>query len=76
MIKRKITDVFEYIFIFFPINNVFFAAKVQAKIPKQMRTFEDSQKSKKTVASMIERKGEEKNKKCGGFKRSLCINNQ
>ncbi|KAG6461236.1 hypothetical protein O3G_MSEX012487 [Manduca sexta] len=38
-------------------------AKVQAKIPKQMRTFEDSQKSKKTVASMIERKGEEKGKK-------------
>ncbi|XP_068631191.1 signal recognition particle receptor subunit alpha [Battus philenor] len=38
-------------------------AKSQAKIPKQMRTFEDSQKSKKTVASMIERKGEEKNKK-------------
>ncbi|CAH0726726.1 unnamed protein product, partial [Brenthis ino] len=38
-------------------------AKTQAKIPKQMRTFEDSQKSKKTVASMIERKGEEKSKK-------------
>ncbi|XP_045536778.1 signal recognition particle receptor subunit alpha [Papilio machaon] len=38
-------------------------AKSQAKIPKQMRTFEDSQKSKKTVASMIERKGDEKNKK-------------
>ncbi|XP_034832802.1 signal recognition particle receptor subunit alpha homolog [Maniola hyperantus] len=38
-------------------------AKSQAKIPKQMRTFEDSQKSKKTVASMIERKGEEKSKK-------------
>ncbi|XP_047997685.1 signal recognition particle receptor subunit alpha homolog isoform X2 [Leguminivora glycinivorella] len=38
-------------------------AKSQAKIPKQMRTFEDSQKSKKTVASMIERKGEEKGKK-------------
>lgn len=31
-----------------------------------MRSFEDSQKSKKTVASMIERKGEEKtNKKSG-----------
>lgn len=30
-----------------------------------MRTFEDSQKSKKTVASMIERKGEEKSKKSG-----------
>ncbi|KAL0829023.1 hypothetical protein ABMA28_003895 [Loxostege sticticalis] len=38
-------------------------AKSQAKIPKQMRTFEDSQKSKKTVASMIERKGDEKSKK-------------
>ncbi|KAM3958749.1 signal recognition particle receptor alpha [Aphomia sociella] len=38
-------------------------AKSQAKIPKQMRSFEDSQKSKKTVASMIERKGEEKSKK-------------
>ncbi|XP_052742267.1 signal recognition particle receptor subunit alpha homolog [Bicyclus anynana] len=38
-------------------------AKSQAKLPKQMRTFEDSQKSKKTVASMIERKGDEKNKK-------------
>lgn len=29
----------------------------QAKLPRQMRTFEESQKSKKTVASMIERKG-------------------
>lgn len=38
-------------------------AKNQAKIPKQMRTFEDSQKSKKTVASMIERKGDDKVKK-------------
>ncbi|CAH1637035.1 unnamed protein product [Spodoptera littoralis] len=38
-------------------------AKSQAKIPKQMRTFEDSQKSKKTVASMIERRGEDKGKK-------------
>ncbi|XP_060532432.1 signal recognition particle receptor subunit alpha homolog [Cylas formicarius] len=34
--------------------------RVQANIPKQMRTFEESFKSKKTVASMIERKGEEK----------------
>lgn len=32
-----------------------------------MRTFEDSQKSKKTVASMIERKGEEKSKKQGNY---------
>ncbi|XP_049874961.1 signal recognition particle receptor subunit alpha [Pectinophora gossypiella] len=38
-------------------------AKTQAKIPKQMRSFEDSLKSKKTVASMIERKGEDKGKK-------------
>lgn len=34
-----------------------------------MRTFEDSVKSKKTVASMIERKGDEKEtKKSGMFK--------
>lgn len=46
---------------------LYFIAKSQAKIPKQMRTFEDSQKSKKTVASMIERKGEEKGKKTGEF---------
>lgn len=31
-------------------------SRTQAKIPKQMRTFDESQKSKKTVASMIERK--------------------
>lgn len=37
--------------------------KQQAKAPKSMRTFEESGKSKKTVASMIERKGEEKNVK-------------
>ncbi|CRL07276.1 CLUMA_CG020255, isoform A [Clunio marinus] len=30
----------------------------QATIPRQMRTFEQSNKSKKTVASMIERKGD------------------
>lgn len=35
-------------------------SKQQAKVPKQMRTFEESFKSKKTVASMIERKGDEK----------------
>lgn len=35
-------------------------SKAQAKQPKQMRTFEESMKSKKTVSSMIERKGEEK----------------
>lgn len=38
-------------------------SKSQAKLPKQMRTFDESTKSKKTVASMIERKGEEKNQK-------------
>lgn len=40
-------------------------SRAQARIPKQMRTFEESQKSKKTVASMIERKGgdEKENKK-------------
>ncbi|KAF5282191.1 hypothetical protein FQR65_LT02888 [Abscondita terminalis] len=38
-------------------------SKVKAKVPKQMKTFEESFKSKKTVASMIERKGEEKNAK-------------
>lgn len=30
----------------------------QSKLPRQMRSFEQSQKSKKTVASMIERKGD------------------
>lgn len=40
--------------------------KYQSMIPKQMRTFEESSKSKKTVASMIERKNDEKeNKKTG-----------
>lgn len=34
--------------------------RLQAKLPKQMRSYEDSHKSKKTVASMIERRGEEK----------------
>ncbi|CAG9837989.1 unnamed protein product [Diabrotica balteata] len=38
-------------------------SKVQLKQPKQMRTFEESFKSKKTVSSMIERKGEEKPQK-------------
>lgn len=33
-----------------------FIGRLQAKLPKQMRSFNDSQKSKKTVASMIERK--------------------
>lgn len=34
--------------------------RLQMKIPKQMRSYNESVKSKKTVASMIERKGEEK----------------
>ncbi|CAG9858623.1 unnamed protein product [Phyllotreta striolata] len=38
-------------------------SKDQLKQPKQMRTFDESQKSKKTVSSMIERKGEEKPQK-------------
>lgn len=37
--------------------------RVQACIPKQMRTFNESTKSKKTVASMIERKGDDKENK-------------
>ncbi|XP_056639574.1 signal recognition particle receptor subunit alpha homolog [Diorhabda sublineata] len=37
--------------------------RTQLKQPKQMRTFEESVKSKKTVSSMIERKGEEKPQK-------------
>ena len=37
----------------------------QAKLPKQMRTFDESLKSKKTVASMIERKDGEETKKQG-----------
>lgn len=37
--------------------------KNQAKMPKQMRTFNESLKSKKTVASMIERKDDNDNKK-------------
>lgn len=37
--------------------------KSQAKVPKPMRTFDESQKSKKTVASMIERKDDNKDTK-------------
>lgn len=48
-------------------EQILFAAekwgKSQAKIPKQMRTFDESFKSKKTVASMIERKDDKENKK-------------
>ncbi len=35
-------------------------AREQAVAPKAMKSFEESQKSKKTVASMIERKGDDK----------------
>lgn len=35
-------------------------AKAQAKAPKSMRSFDQSSKSKKTIASMVERKGDEK----------------
>lgn len=37
--------------------------RIQALAPKQMKSFEESLKSKKTVASMIERKGDEKETK-------------
>ncbi|XP_015594091.1 signal recognition particle receptor subunit alpha homolog isoform X2 [Cephus cinctus] len=37
--------------------------RTQAKLPKQMRTFDESFKSKKTVASMIERKDDKDTKK-------------
>lgn len=40
--------------------------RAQACIPKQMRTFNESTKSKKTVASMIERKGDDKENKKNG----------
>lgn len=40
-------------------------SRAQAKLPKQMRTFDESQKSKKTVASMIERKDDKDEKKPG-----------
>jgi signal recognition particle receptor subunit alpha len=50
--------------------------KTQALIPKHMRSFEESQKSKKTVASMIERKGDDKeNKKKGNSIFVLIIDN-
>ncbi|XP_012535416.2 signal recognition particle receptor subunit alpha homolog [Monomorium pharaonis] len=44
-------------------------SRSQAKIPKQMRTFDESQKSKKTVASMIERKDEKDDRKQGKRKK-------
>ncbi|XP_076237989.1 signal recognition particle receptor alpha isoform X1 [Calliopsis andreniformis] len=49
-------------------------ARTQAKIPKQMRTFDESQKSKKTVASMIERKDDKDNKKQGKKKKGINTN--
>ncbi|XP_033209961.1 signal recognition particle receptor subunit alpha homolog isoform X2 [Belonocnema kinseyi] len=54
-------------------DNILVAAenwgKAQAKLPKQMRTFDESFKSKKTVASMIERKDDKDNKKQGKKKK-------
>ncbi|XP_017794130.1 PREDICTED: signal recognition particle receptor subunit alpha homolog isoform X3 [Habropoda laboriosa] len=49
-------------------------ARTQAKIPKQMRTFDESLKSKKTVASMIERKDDKDNKKQGKRKKGVNTN--
>ncbi|XP_003398024.4 signal recognition particle receptor subunit alpha homolog isoform X1 [Bombus terrestris] len=49
-------------------------ARTQAKIPKQMRTFDESQKSKKTIASMIERKDDKDNKKQGKRKTGVNTN--
>ncbi|CAK9807159.1 Signal recognition particle receptor subunit alpha [Anthophora plagiata] len=46
-------------------------ARTQAKIPKQMRTFDESLKSKKTVASMIERKDDKDDKKQGMKKKGI-----
>ncbi|XP_014605023.1 PREDICTED: signal recognition particle receptor subunit alpha homolog [Polistes canadensis] len=61
-------------------NNVLVAAeqwaRAQAKIPKQMRTFDESLKSKKTVASMIERKDDKENKKQGKKKKGTINNNE
>ncbi|XP_043487833.1 signal recognition particle receptor subunit alpha homolog isoform X1 [Polistes fuscatus] len=51
-------------------------ARAQAKIPKQMRTFDESLKSKKTVASMIERKDDKENKKQGKKKKGTINNNE
>ncbi|KAJ9586851.1 hypothetical protein L9F63_019533 [Diploptera punctata] len=44
--------------------------RVQASIPKQMRSYKESEKSKKTVSSMIEKKSNEKeNQKAGKIKK-------
>ncbi|XP_050442436.1 signal recognition particle receptor subunit alpha homolog [Adelges cooleyi] len=40
--------------------------RAQANIPKQMRSYNESSKSKKTVASMIEKKGNDKENKKNG----------
>lgn len=48
-------------------------ARKQAAAPRAMKTFEESQKSKKTVASMIERKGDDKeNKKAKKVEGKYC----
>ncbi|XP_011310158.1 signal recognition particle receptor subunit alpha homolog [Fopius arisanus] len=47
--------------------------KQQAKMPKQMRTFDESAKSKKTVASMIERKDDKDDKKSGKSKKKAAV---
>ncbi|XP_072750016.1 signal recognition particle receptor subunit alpha homolog isoform X1 [Anoplolepis gracilipes] len=49
-------------------------SRTQAKIPKQMRTFDESQKSKKTVASMIEKKDDKDDKKPGKRKKAINSN--
>ncbi|XP_012215278.1 signal recognition particle receptor subunit alpha homolog isoform X1 [Linepithema humile] len=49
-------------------------SRTQAKMPKQMRTFDESQKSKKTVASMIERKDDKEDKKSGKKKKAINSN--
>ncbi|XP_057328116.1 signal recognition particle receptor subunit alpha homolog [Microplitis mediator] len=54
----KFIDDFKYI-----LTNAEQWGKQQAKLPKQMRTFDESFKSKKTVASMIERKDDKDNNK-------------
>ncbi|XP_029172259.1 signal recognition particle receptor subunit alpha homolog isoform X1 [Nylanderia fulva] len=49
-------------------------SRTQAKIPKQMRSFDESQKSKKTVASMIEKKEDKDDKKPGKKKKAINCN--
>ncbi|XP_066583425.1 signal recognition particle receptor subunit alpha homolog [Prorops nasuta] len=49
-------------------------ARHQAKLPKPMRSFDESQKSKKTVASMIERKDDKDNKKQTKKKKGGALN--